>query len=153
MDDRREHAGGTPRADRAGDQWVPLVEFPYEVLDGFAHEEKPHYPVEMLADALREIAVWILNGGRFQERGVTDRAMVFAFMIAPEATGCSTQAELAVKMKLSRSQVNEHVKQFGKRFGFVSRCTYSERQRENQRKRRKTRALWSRVLPAGKSRG
>ena len=137
MDNRREHAGGTPRVDRSNDQWVPLCDFPYEVLDGFAHEEAPLYPVEKFADALREIAMWLLNDGRFQERGVTDRAMVFAFMIAPSATGCSTQAELAEKMKLSRSQVNEYVKQFGKRFSFVSNSTYSNRQRECCAKRRR----------------
>ena len=131
MDNRREHAGGTPRADRCNDQWVPLCDFPFEVLDGFAHEEEPPlYPVEKFADALREIAMWILNDGRFQERGVTDRAMVFAFMIAPAATGCTTQAQLAEKMKLSRSQVNEYVKQFSRRFNFVSNATYSQRQRE-----------------------
>ena len=138
MDNRREHAGGTPRADRCNDQWVPLSDFPYEVLDGFAHEEEPPlYPVEKFADALREIAMWLLNDGRFQERGVTDRAMVFAFMIAPSATGCSTQAELAEKMKLSRSQGNEYVKQFSKRFSFVSNATYSQRQRECSAKRRR----------------
>ena len=74
--------------------------------------------------------MWLLNDGRFQERGVTDRAMVFAFMIAPAATGCTTQAQLAEKMKLSRSQVNEYVKQFSRRFNFVSNATYSQRQRE-----------------------
>ena len=100
------------------------------MLDGFANEEVPLYPVEKFADALREIAMWLLNDGRFQERGVADRAMVFAFMIAPTATGCTTQAELAEKMKLSRSQVNEYVKQFGRRFSFVSNATYSQRQRE-----------------------
>ena len=63
--------------------------------------------------------------------------MVFAFMIAPAATGCTTQAQLADKMKLSRSQVNEYVKQFGKRFSFVSNSTYSQRQRECCAKRRK----------------
>ncbi|SVE26122.1 uncharacterized protein METZ01_LOCUS478976, partial [marine metagenome] len=70
MDNRREHAGGTPRVDRSNDQWVPLCDFPYEVLDGFANEEVPLYPVEKFADALREIAMWLLNDGRFQERGV-----------------------------------------------------------------------------------
>ena len=75
--------------------------------------------------------------GRYQERGVMDRAMVFAFMIAPSATGCTTQAELAEKMKLSRSQVNEYVKQFSRRFAFVSNATYSQRQRECCAKRRK----------------
>ena len=116
---------------------MPLCDFPYEVLDGFANEEVPLYPVEKFADALREIAMWLLNDGRFQERGVADRAMVFAFMIAPTATGCSTQAELAEKMKLSRSQVNEYVKQFGKRFRFVSNATYSQRQRQCSAKRRR----------------
>ena len=138
MDNRREHAGGTPRADRCNDQWVPLCDFPFEVLDDFAHEEPPLYPVEKFADALREIAMWILNDGRFQERGVTDRAMVFAFMIAPAATGCTTQAQLAEKMKLSRSQVNEYVKQFSRRFSFVSNATYSQRQRECSKSRRKS---------------
>ena len=66
MDNRREHAGGTPRADRCNDQWVPLCDFPFEVLDGFAHEEEPPlYPVEKFADALREIAMWLLNDGRY----------------------------------------------------------------------------------------
>ena len=60
MDNRREHAGGTPRADRCQDQWVPLCDFPFEVLDGFAHDEEPPlYPAEKFADALREIAMWI----------------------------------------------------------------------------------------------
>ena len=80
MDNRREHAGGTPRADRCNDQWVPLCDFPYEVIDGFAHEEPPLYPVGKFADALREIVMWILNDGRFQERGIIDRAMAFAFI-------------------------------------------------------------------------
>ena len=118
---------------------MPLCDFPYEVLDSFAQEEVPLYPVEKFADALREIAMWILNDGRYQDRGVTDRAMVFAFMIAPAATGCTTQAQLAEKMNLSRSQVNEYVKQFGRRFSFVSNATYSQRQRECCKKRRKSR--------------
>ena len=51
------------------------------------------------------------------------------------AVGCSTQAELAKKMKLSRSQVNEYVKQFTERFGFVCGATYSDRQRDSRRMR------------------
>ena len=116
---------------------MPLCDFLYEVLNGFAVEEVSLYLVEKFADALREIAMWLLNDGRYQERGVTDRAMVFAFMIAPPATGCTTQAQLAEKMKLSRSQVNEHVKQYGRRFSFVSNSTYSQRQRECCAKRKK----------------
>tara|TARA_Y100001934_G_scaffold51701_1_gene63198 strand:+ start:301 stop:468 length:168 start_codon:yes stop_codon:yes gene_type:complete len=53
--DRREHAGGAPKAERSGDQWVPTCDFPYEVIDGFA-EEEPLYPMEKFTDALREIA-------------------------------------------------------------------------------------------------
>ena len=80
------------------------------------------------------IAPWMVNDGKFQERGVTDRAMVFAWMIAPDMMNCSTQAQLAERMNLSRSQVNEYVKQFTNRFGFVSGSTYTERQRQCRKK-------------------
>ena len=131
--DRREHAGGAPKAERSGDQWVPTCDFPYEVIDGFA-EAEPLYPMDKFTDALREIAGWMVNEGKFQERGVTDRAMVFAWMIAPDVMNCSTQAQLAERMNLSRSQVNEYVKQFTNRFGFVSGSTYTERQRQCRKK-------------------
>ena len=126
---RREHAGGMPRTLRSQDQWVTATDFPWEVVDGFSHDEPPTYPMDKFADALKQIALWILNDGKFQERGIRDRAAVFAFMIAPSAIGCSTQAELADKMKLSRTQVNEYVKQFVDRFGFVCGATYTNRQR------------------------
>ena len=58
----------------------------------------------------------------------------FGFMIAPDATGCSTQAELAEKMSLSRSQLNEYIKQFTSRFKFCSGVTYTDRQRASRSK-------------------
>ena len=132
---RREHSGGKPHTERCQDQWVPTCDFPYEALHDFAHEAPQEYPIERFADALKQIALWITNDGKFQERGLADRAMVFAWMIAPAAVGCATQAELAKKMKLSRSQVNEYVKQFTERFGFVCGATYSDRQRDSRRMR------------------
>ena len=135
---RREHAGGAPTngwegvTDRtfrdSADQWVSTTEFPYEVLDGFSHEEPAQYPIEKFGDALKKIALWIANDGKFQERGLADRAMVFAFMVAPQTIGCTTQADLADRMNLSRSQVNEYVKQFVERFDFVCPATYTKRQ-------------------------
>jgi len=135
---RREHAGGAPINGSEGVTdhtfrdnaavWVATTEFPYEVLDGFSHEEPAQYPIEKFGDALKKIALWIANDGKFQERGLADRAMVFAFMVAPQAIGCTTQAELADRMKLSRSQVNEYVKQFVERFDFVCPATYTKRQ-------------------------
>ena len=110
---------------------MQAAEFPYEVIDGLAHAE-PHYPVEKFSDALKKIAQWIVNDGRFQERGVTDRAMIFTFMIAPESIGCKTQADLAAKMNLSRSQVNEYVKQFTERFSFTCGASYTGRQRRSR---------------------
>jgi len=56
--------------------------------------------------------------------------MLCAFLSVSATTKCSTQARLAEKMQLSRSQVNNYVKQFGKRFSFVSNSTYSQHQRE-----------------------
>ena len=132
--DRREHAGGVPRSDRCQEQWVPTCDFPYEVLDGFSHEEEPVYPMEKFTEALREISLWLLNDGQFQKRGITDRAIVFCWMIVPNATGCTTQADLAEKCKLSRSQINLYVKEFTERFNFVSGATYSERQRRSRAK-------------------
>jgi|GEM_PF-3767978 len=132
--DRREHAGGAPKANRCNDQWVPTCDFPYEILDSFSNEEPQLYSIDKFSDALKQIAMWILNDGKFQERGITDRALVFAFMIAPDATGCATQADLAEKMGLSRSQVNEYVKQFTERFNFVSGATYTDRQRRSRKK-------------------
>ena len=129
---RREHAGGQPHTMRSHDQWVSATDFPWEVVDGFGHDEPPTYPIEKFSDALKQIAMWILNDGKFQERGIRDRAAIFAFMIAPSAIGCSTQAELADKMKLSRTQVNEYVKQFVDRFGFVCGATYTDRQTVNR---------------------
>ena len=133
---RREHAGGKPRSERIEDQWIPTCDFPYEVLHEFSHEEPKEYPIEKFSDALKQIALWITHDGKFQERGLDDSAMVFAWMIAQAAVGCATQAELADKMKLSRPQVNEDVKQFTEKFGFVCEATYSERQK-NSRKGRK----------------
>ena len=132
--DRREHAGGAPKADRANDQWVPTCDFPWQTVDGFSNDEEPLYPMEKFSDALKQIAMWILNDGKYQQRGITDRAMVFVFMIAPDATGCSTQAELAEKMSLSRSQLNEYIKQFTSRFKFCSGVTYTDRQRASRSK-------------------
>jgi|TARA_B100000676_G_scaffold283594_1_gene310479 hypothetical protein len=132
--DRREHAGGAPNTGRSGDQWVPTCDFPYEVVDGFSYEEEKLYPMEKFTGALNSIAMWIINDGKFQGRGVTDRAMVFAWMIAPEAMGCATQAELAERMNLSRSQVNDYVKSFTQRFSFVCGATYTERQSECRKK-------------------
>ena len=82
------------------------------------------------ADALRKITMWILNDRRFQETGITNRAMLCVFLIESAITECSTQARLAEKMQLSRSQVNDYMKQFGKRFSFVSNSAYSQYQRE-----------------------
>jgi hypothetical protein len=112
------------------DAWVGTVDFPYDVIDGLtAQDDEQLYPIEKFTDALKKIALWIFNDGKFRDRGVTDRAMVFAFMVDPNATGCATQAELAERMKLSRTQVNEYVKQFTKRFNFVSANTYTTNQR------------------------
>ena len=135
---RREHAGGTPKVERNHDEWISTCDFPYEVLHDFAHEEPEQYPIEKFGDTLKQIALWITNDGKFQERGLADRAMVFAFMIVPGAVNCATQAELAEKMKLSRSQVNEYVNQFTEQFGFVCGATYSERQRKARRKSTKS---------------
>jgi len=135
---RREHAGGRPSSERVNDEWIPTTDFPYEVLHDFAHNEPKEYPMEKFSEALKQIAMWISNDGKFQERGLADRAMVFAWMIAPAAVGCSTQAELAERMKLSRSQVNEYVKQFTERFGFVCGATYSKRQNQSRKKTKKT---------------
>ena len=129
---RREHAGGTPRVERGEEQWLATTDFPYEVLPEFSHEEPPLYPIEKFSDALKQIALWITNDGKFQERGLNDRAMVFAFMVAPHSIGCITQAELAERMNLSRSQVNEYVKQFVERFDFVCGATYTKRQTINR---------------------
>ena len=135
--DRREHAGGRPNTDRVEDQWVPMCEFPYEILPEFSHENPKEYPLEKFTEALRQISEWILNDGKFQERGVTDRAMVFAWMISPAMTGCNTQAELAAKMNLSQSQICEYVKQFTERFDFVCGATYTKRQTKNRRRKGK----------------
>ena len=131
--DRREHAGGAPKAERSGDQWVQTCEFPYEVLDDFSHEEEQLYPMEKFTEALHKITMWIVNDGRFQERGVTDRAMVFAWMLAPDALGCATQAELADRMNLSRSQVNEYVRSFTSTFSYVCGATYTPRQTRSRK--------------------
>ena len=128
--DRREHAGGAPQTERTGDQWVPVCEFPFEVLDGFSHPDEKLYPIEKFSDALRQISAWMVNDGKYQERGVVDRAIVFAWLMSPEILNCSTQAQLAERMNLSRSQVNEYVKQFTQRFNFVCGSTYTERQRK-----------------------
>ena len=113
---------------------MQTCEFPYEVLDDFSHEEEQLYPMEKFSDALHKIAMWIVNDGRFQERGVTDRAMVFAWMLAPDALGCATQAELADKMNLSRSQVNEYVRSFTSTFSYVCGATYTPRQTRSRKK-------------------
>ena len=135
---RREHAGGKPRSERIEDQWIPTCDFPYEVLHDFSHDEPKEYPIEKFSDALKQIALWITHDGKFQERGVTDRAMVFAWMISPAMTGCNTQAELAAKMNLSQSQICEYVKQFTERFDFVCGATYTKRQTKNRRRKGKT---------------
>ena len=79
--DRREHAGGAPQAERIGDQWSGTCDFPYEIIDGLPSEQEQLYPMEKFSGALREIAGWMVNDGKFQTRGVSDRAMVFAWMI------------------------------------------------------------------------
>ena len=81
---RREHAGGKPRSERIEDQWIPTCDFPYEVLHEFSHDEPKEYPIEKFSDALKQIALWITHDGKFQERGLADRAMVFAGARASE---------------------------------------------------------------------
>lgn len=133
---RREHAGGAPRVERSQEQWISTCDFPYEVLHDFAHEEPKEYPIEKFNNALVDICMWLTNEGKFQQRGLADRAMVLTWMIAPNCVGCTTQAELAIKMKLSRSQVNEYVREFTEKFGFCCGATYSERQRKSRACRR-----------------
>ena len=142
---RREHAGGTPKVAKPfphasferrklgrPQQWVAVSDFPFSVIDGFTEgEDEKLYPIEKFTGALKSIALWIFNDGKFQgplKRGVSEHAMVFAFMIAPESTGCKTQADLAERLGLSRPQVNEYIKQFSRRFDFVSGATYSKNQ-------------------------
>ena len=131
---RREHAGGVPKVNRSNDQWVSSCDFLYQVVDGFSAQPEPTYHLDQFSDALKQISLWMLNDGKFQERGLTDRAFVFAWMVSPEATGCETQAEVAAKMNLSRSQVNSYVKEFTNHFNFVSGSTYSARQSESRQR-------------------
>ena len=119
MDDRREHAGGTPKAEQSFGEWHPLVPFDYDAVEPPPKNETV-YTIDQVAEALSEIVQWMLNDGRFQQRGVVNRAIALAFLIQPNFIGITSQVELAKKLGLSEAQVSELVKTFIERFGFMA---------------------------------
>ncbi len=136
MDERREHAGGTPRAEQSFGQWHPLVPFDYDAVEPPPKDETV-YSIDQVSEALSEIVRWMLNDGRFQQRGVCNRAIALAFLIQPNFIGVTSQVELAKRLGLSEAQTSEIVRSFIERFGFMaahlrSRCREKCRQEKKQ---------------------
>ena len=119
MDDRREHAGGSPGASHISGEWHPLVPFDYNAVE--SQTDTPDcYTVDQVSEALSEIVRWLINDGKFQRRGIYHRAVTLAFILQPTFIGISTQTELAKRLGLSEAQTSAFVKSFTDRFGFMA---------------------------------
>ena len=135
MCERREHAGGTPNNEQSFGEWHPLVPFDYDAVEKPDKEESV-YTIDEVSEALGEIVRWILNDGRFQQRGVYNRAITLAFLIQPTFIGITSQVELAKRLGLSEAQTSEIVRSFIDRFGFMAqhlrnRCRDEIKERKN----------------------
>ena len=119
MDDRREHAGGTPEASHIAGEWHPLIPFDYDAVESKTNTPDC-YTVDQVSEALSEIVRWLINDGKFQRRGIYHRAVTLAFILQPTFVGISTQAELAKRLGLSEAQTSAFVKSFTDRFGFMA---------------------------------
>ena len=134
--DRREHQGGAPEAEQSFGQWHPLVPFDYDAVEKPEPNAK-EYTIDQVAEALSEITRWLINDGRFQQRGVYNRAVMLAFLIHPTFVGITSQVELAKKLGLSEAQVSELVRTFMERFDFMAahlRTRCREQCRKEKRK-------------------
>jgi len=108
----------------------------------FTLRQKPEpnakeYTIDQVAEALSEITRWLINDGRFQQRGVYNRAVMLAFLIHPTFVGITSQVELAKKLGLSEAQVSELVRTFMERFDFMAahlRTRCREQCRKEKRK-------------------
>ena len=119
MDDRREHAGGSPEASHIGGEWHPLVPVDYDAVEQHGHTPDC-YTVEQVSEALSEVIRWLINDGKFQRRGIYHRAITLAFILQPTFVGITTQTELAKRLGLSEAQTSAFVKSFTDRFGFMA---------------------------------
>ena len=116
--DRREHAGGVPDTERCYGVHTPVVDFDYEAIDGPTPQDMR--TVEQFGDALAEICQWLVHYGRHRPHGVYVRVMALLYLLAPESIGIESQKELAKRLGVSRSWVNEVVQDFVKRYGYTA---------------------------------
>ena len=118
MNPRREHAGGAPHSERCFGMQTPVIGFDYDAIDGPPPEEMRS--MDQFSDALAEILQWLIHYGRHQPHGVYVRVMALLYMLQPDSIGVNSQKELAEKLGVSRSWVNEVVQDFVKRYGYTA---------------------------------
>ena len=112
----KEHAGGGAEYEWQDGLAHPIVPFDYGSL---SNEAAPDcYSMEDLAEALNSVVRWIVHDGNFQQRGVYNRAIVLCFMMRAPGVRLNTQAALAKRLQLSRSQTNALVRDFTTHFNF-----------------------------------
>ena len=122
MTGRREHAGGVPDSERSFGEIHPLVPFDFDAIEPPKPDTRT---VAEFSEALGRILQWISpsppwEDGRRGPRAVYLRVMVLAFMLQPESLGVTNQKELAKKLGVSRSWLNEVVQSFVVEYGFTA---------------------------------
>lgn len=99
--------------------------------------------MDQFSDALAEILQWLVHYGRHQPHGVYVRVMALLYMLQPDSIGVESQKELAEKLGVSRSWVNEVVQDFVKRYGYTAlhlKLAHQPRERKQRVKRKRRRA-------------
>jgi len=128
MKEFKEHAGGGLEYEWHGGLAHPIVE--PEVFGENPPEKL--YTMDQMSEALSEVVRWIVHDGSFQQRGIFNRAVVFCYMLDAPGVNEKTQAALAQRLKLSRSQTNALIRDFSTHFEFQS-----TKQRKMNKKKKK----------------
>jgi len=129
-------ANGYQLSMKEGDHAIPTgAKIPHEYSNGMAHpltdpfNTQPYlhptnatdgncYSMDDMAMALGRISNWITNGDRHQRRGVYNRAVTMGFLINGHSLGIKNQTELSKRLKLSRTQTNDLVRDFTNCFNY-----------------------------------
>ena len=115
----------------------PVVDFDYDGIDGKPPADLRS--IEQFTEAMTNLLQWIIcNGSRkATPHGIYVRVMVLLFLISPHSIGITTQKDLAARIGCSRSWINEVVRDFVERYGFIAqhlKLTYHPRQKRPKRR-------------------